>query len=505
MNPNEEVAVVFDCGSTNLRVAAVDKSGRIIAQRSQPNAPTPQRDGRPGWLIWDLDEIWRKLCENCKDVVSRVREEYRIVAAIVTTWGADGTLVKRDGSLVYPIISWQCPRTKEIAEEIAKVMDPWEIFKITGYQIISFNTLLKLMWLRKYVPEVFKEAYTWLMMPGLIVHKLTGEFHIDPTSASTMMAMDLAKRDWSEEMLALANLDPSFFPEWKEPGDIVGYIHDKAHAQTGLKKDLPVIVGGHDTQFAILAAGASANELVLSSGTWEILSLRMGEYIVSRKAFEEGIIIEADVEPGFWNPQLLMIASAVLEWIRERFYPELKERYYETMIKEALKVPIGSGGVMFIPSFVSDSGPTRKYKTQGTILGLNLRTTRAHIYRAALEGLSYQLRLAVEIMMKSFNLKVEGIRVVGGGSKNKLWNRIRADVLGLPVEITRFSEATVLGAALTAFKGVGLYKSFDEALKSIDFGIQTYHPKREHHEKYEKYYTMYKDVLRALRPCYEKW
>jgi len=107
--------------------------------------------------------------------------------------------------------------------------------------------------------------------------------------------------------------------------------------------------------------------------------------------------------------------------------------------------------------------------------------------------------------MKSFNLKVEGIRVVGGGSKNKLWNRIRADVLGLPVEMTRFSEATVLGAALTAFKGVGLYKSFDEALKSIDFGIQTYHPKREHHEKYEKYYTMYKDVLRALRPCYEKW
>ncbi len=342
------------------------------------------------------------------------------------------------------------------------------------------------------------------MMPGLIVHKLTGEFHIEPTSASTMMAMDLAKRDWSPKMLELAELDPSFFPEWKEPGDVVGYVTDQAHHETGLKKGLPVVVGGHDTQFAILAAGARAGELVLSSGTWEILAIRLDNYSVNKIAFEEGIIIEADVQPGLWNPQLLMIASAVLEWLRERLYPELGKREYEVMIREASRIPPGSEGVLFIPSFVSDSGPTRKYQTQGTVLGLNLRVSRGHIYRAALEGLSYQLRLAIEILEKAFSFRAKGVRVVGGGSKNMLWNKIRADVTGLPIYISRFSEATVLGAALVAFTGVGVFRSFDEGLSSLEWGLKVFTPGPEH-KVYEGIYEMYLQVLKALKPCYERW
>jgi len=500
----EEAVIVFDCGSTNLRVAAVSSSGQIVAQANLPNGPIPQPDGRPGWLIWDVDEIWRKLCILCHNVISRVGDKYHILAVTVTTWGADGALVKRNGSLAYPAISWQCPRTKEIANELPKLIDPWEIFRITGYQIISFNTLLKLMWIRRYVPRALEEAYTWLMMPGLIVHRLSGEFHIDPTSASTMMAMDLAKRDWSYKMLSLAELDPGFFPDWREPGEVLGYVTPEAHKETGLKEGLPVVVGGHDTQFAIMAAGAEKDELILSSGTWEILALRLDRYEANRIAFEEGVIIEADVQPGLWNPQLLMIASAVLEWIRERFYPELKRREYEVMIQEASEVPPGSQGVMMIPSFVSDSGPTRKYKTQGTLLGLNLSVTRGHIYRAALEGLSYQFRLAIEVLERAFNIKAKGVRVVGGGSKNILWNQIRADVTGLPILVTRFSEMTILGAALTALVGSGVFKTIEEALKSLEWGLRTFNPS-VHREVYTRYYSIYKDILKALKPYYERW
>lgn len=494
----EPLVAVLDCGSTNVRAVAVDPQGNFKAVSSTPNAPSPQ-PGAENWLIWDMEDLWGRVCRVLRQISSEVGG---VEALVVTTWGADGAPVKRDGSLTYPAICWQCPRTVEVAERLPKLMDPWEIYRITGYQIISFNTLLRLMWLRENEPSALDDAYTWLMMPGLIVHRLTGVFHIDPTSASTTMAMDLAKRDWSSDMLKLARLEPGFFPDWFEPGEVVGYVSDKASRETGLAKGTPVVVGGHDTQFAILGAGVKADEAILSSGTWEILAVRSRCFKPSREGFEWGVITEADVQPGLWNPQLLMIASAVLEWIRHMFYPDVKPGDYETIIREAMDVKPGSEGLLFIPSFVRDSGPTRRFKTGGTILGLNLRTTRGQVYRAALEGLSYQLRLAVEILRRSTDFEIRSIRVVGGGSKNWLWNRIRADVVGLPVSVNVVKEATVLGAALTAFKSIGVYSSFEEASTSVKLA-ERYEP-GEQRALYDRLYRLYLESIRSLERYYRE-
>jgi len=298
-------------------------------------------------------------------------------------------------------------------------------------------------------------------------------------------------------MLALAGLDPSFFPEWREPGEILGEITEEAANQTGLPKGLPVIVGGHDTQFAILAANPAADQAALSSGTWEILALRLNRYDPSRKAYELGIVIEADVEPGFWNPQFLMPASLVLEWVRKLMYREETENIYEIMVKEAEHVPAGAGGLILLPSFMPDTGPTKAYGIPGGILGLTPLAERGHIYRAALEGLSYQLRLAIEGLEEAFKIKLLGVKVVGGGSKNILWNKIRADVTKRLIVTSRIREATVAGAALTAFKGVGKFKSFREALASIETELESYTP-GENSEKYEELYKTYLELYPTL-------
>ncbi|RLF05377.1 MAG: L-fuculokinase [Thermoprotei archaeon] len=491
---NSDIVIVFDCGSTNLRVAAVSEEGDIVAQANASNSPVPQ-PGHEEWLIWDLEEIWGKLCALSKRVVSQLNSA-SIKAVTVTTWGADGAPVRRDGTLTYPAISWQCTRTRSVVEELLKHIGPREIFRITGYQVIYFNTLFKLLWLRRHVPRALEEAHTWLMMPGLIAYRLCEEFHIDPTSASTMMAMDLAKRDWSADMLSLAGLDSSFFPEWKEPGEVAGYVTARASRHTGLPEGTPVVVSGHDTQFAIMAAGAGPREAVLSSGTWEILALRLDRFDPNDVAFEEGVIIEADVEPGLWNPQLLMIASAVLEWLKRLIYPELGPGDYGKMIEEARGVEPGSGGVVFIPSFVPDSGPLKKYGVDGGILGLRLAVSRGQLYRAALEGLSLQLRLALEALERAFRLEIERVRVVGGGSKNELWNEIRASITRRPVITTRFAEATVLGAAITAFKGTGKFRTFAEALRSLEWGLREYKPKRV--KEYERLYERFVSLLASL-------
>jgi len=498
----EEVVLVFDCGATNLKAVAVDPQGRIIANASRSNSPKPQRDGKPGWLIWDLEEIMRKLCEGAREVSTKV-DPKNIKAVTVATWGADGAPIRRDGTLTYPPISWQCPRTEETIKRIGKKMSAWEIFQVTGYQIIPFNTLLRLIWLRENAPKALAEAHNWLMMPGLIAHRLTGQFHIDPTSASTMMAMDLMKRDWSSSMLELAGLDTSFFPEWCEPGKTVGYITEDAEKQSSIPAGVPVVAGGHDTQFALFGSGAKMGEAILSSGTWEILGVRAKTFNPSLTAFKDGVIFEADVQPGLWNPQLLMMGSGVLEWVLDKVFPRTRKGKYDTMTREAKSVQAGSEGVIFIPSFVRESGPTKKYGTMGTLLGLTLRTSRGQILRAAIEGLSFQLRQALQILNKTTALKIKGIRIVGGGSKNPLWNQIRADVTGLPVITTEQKEYTTVGAALSSFIGIGRYRSPEEASRHVLSQQRVFRP--GHNQIiYQNIFRRYMKALKSLEDFYQQ-
>lgn len=497
----ESVVIVLDCGATNLRSIAVESSGDLLAQASRPNETVPQ-PGDPGMGIWDLEVVWAKLCAATREVLGRTGNA-RVEGVIAATWGADGAPMSRDGSLTYPIISWQCSRTEGIAGEFSEMNDPWRIYRITGYQVMAINTLFKFMWLRENSPDSLDGANCWLMMPGLVESKLGARDHVDPTSASTTMAMDLGKMVWSEELLGIAGLGPDFFPEWRYPGEVVGEVSRKASGESGLPEGTPILAGGHDTQFALVGSGAGRREAILSSGTWEILAQRSNSFEPTRDAFEGGLIFEVDASRGLFDPQILMMGSGVLEWVQSTFFPDVQRGRYETMIELGGGVPAGSRGVRVLPSFVRDSGPSRRYGTRGTILGLQLGTRREDIYRAAIEGLSFQLRNALEVLSESTGNMPKSIRVVGGGSKNGLWNQIRADVTGLPVKTTSHKEATVIGAALVAFAGAGRFDSVESAAGEMDFSTTTFEPGPDR-EVYREEYFRYLKLPPALEPAYSQ-
>ncbi|MGC9316756.1 MAG: FGGY family carbohydrate kinase [Armatimonadota bacterium] len=499
---SDELVVVLDCGATNARAVAVDTTGQVVAAASRPNEPAQQADAPNGWLVWPLEEVFGKLAETCREALDGI-DASRVKAVTVTTFGADGAPVGADNDLTYPVISWQCGRTEELAERIEQYMPRWEIFRTTGYQVIPFNTLLKLIWLRENEPAALENADAWLMMPGLLSMLLCGERSIDPTAAGTMMAMDMAGRDWSPEMLGLAEVNADLFPRWVEPGGVIGEVTADAARQTGLPAGIPVVAAGHDTQFAAVGSGARPDEAILSSGTWEILMLRQERYEATREGFEAGLLIEADAEPGRWNPQLLMMGSGALEWIREQFFAGIEARAaaYERMIGAAEEVEPGAGGVMMIPSFVPDTGPNAPHRTRGTLLGLGLNTSRAQVYRAGLEGLCYQLRHAAEVLQRSTGFEPKGIRVVGGGAKNPLWNQLRADVTGLPVTTIANEEATVAGAAIFALIGAGVFPSVEEGQSAAERGERTIEPSGER-GAYDDLYAAYRSVPPALDGYY---
>jgi len=497
------LVIVLDCGATNIRAVAVDVEGGVVSSASMPNNPRPQ-PGKKDMVIWDLDEIWSKMCRCAKKVLQEVPGE-SVKAITVTTFGADGAPVKEDGTLAYPIISWQCGRTEPMMLEINRLMDPWEVYQETGYQNFSFNTVLKFLWLKKNEPDVFSSMKKFLFTPGLISQKLTGELSVDATIASTSVMMNLKERKWSDKMLNLLGIDESIFPRWVEPGDVIGEVLSQAASESGLPSGIPVIACGHDTQFAPLGAGASGNEAVLSSGTWEILLFRDAKFEPNRFGFEEGLITEADPKPGLWNPQLLMMASGVLEWLRRNLFADIgkEQDVYAKMISEGQDAPLGARGVTVLPAFMQGTGPTRKYNTAGTILGLNLHTERGDVYRAALEGLAFQLKNGIQVLSKATGFKPKGIRVVGGGSKNDLWNKIRADVTGLKITTIKQKESTVLGAAIVAFAGAGIFPSIEEATKTIPKVEAKFRPDKDAKKTYKALYKNYLAAAKGLKRFYQ--
>jgi L-fuculokinase len=496
-----EVVLVIDCGSTNLTVAAVDTGGRIVASAARPNGPVPQEGGE-GWLVWDLDAIYRAACACIQTVMAEAGKP-SVAAVTVTTWGADGAPITADGELTYPPIAWQCPRTDEIAPRITAELGSQRLFAITGYQPMPFNTLYKLAWLRENTPEALDRATAWLMMAGLLSYRLCGKPSVDITGASTTMAFDLMKGTWSDELLRAVGLDASFFPPLVYPGEVIGALTPAAAVQAGLGAGVPVVAAGHDTQFAPIGSGAGKDEALLSTGTWEIAMLRTPTPVTSAFAFEGGILTEADAVKGLYDPQLLMMGSGVLEWVREKLFSTVSDRdvAYETMIAEASALAPGADGVMMVPAFMPTAGPARRYGTAGTVVGLGLSSTRAHLYRAALEGLCFQLRQALEILTEATGFRPQRVRVVGGGAKNDLWNRLRADVCRLPLMVSETKEATVLGGAVAAWVGAGWFSSLTEGEQSISADARMLEPS-DQAGRYEGLFERYRKIAPSLRDFY---
>lgn len=458
MNP---LAIIFDCGATNVRVVAINAKGEIEALQSYPNQ-TDTDPNLPEGRIWDIEAIWNKLARACKTVVSQI-DTKRIVGVATTTFGVDGTFIDAQGKALYPVVSWQCPRTIPVLENIDKYISINELYTESGVYPYNFNTINKLIWFKENHPEIIDQADVFLFMPSLLNMKLTGSKCNDNTMLGTSMLTNQTNQTLSEKTLGKLGLSPYIFGKIGNSGDKAGYVTALAAQETGLPEGVPVYLAGHDTQFAIIGSGASVNQPVLSSGTWEILMTRSQKATSTQRELDLGITTEFDAEKHVYNIGVNYVASGILEWIKNNFYANLSgAECYETMIREAEEISEGAEGVRLNPNFYATQGVSG-----GSIEGLTLNTTRGHIYRAGLEALARRLKEALTSIEKAGNFKAESIICVGGGSKNALWNQIRADVCGIPIKVIEQKETTVLGASFYVFVAAGVFSSVAQAQQIV--------------------------------------
>jgi L-fuculokinase len=465
-----DIVIVFDCGATNVRAIAINSKGEILASESYPNNTRPD-PFYPSFRIWDVIEIWDKMSRASQKVISQI-DKNQIAGVTVTTFGVDGTLFDRSGKMLYPVISWQCERTNPIMDAIDKYIPLSSLYNECGVLPFTFNSINKLIWFVEHKPEIVEKACRFLFMPSIFSFYLTGEMVNDTTMSGTSMLTNLTTRNFSENIVSKINFPFEKMGVPVEAGTITGKINKKASRETSIPEGVPVIATGHDTQFAIFGSGAEKNQPVLSSGTWEILMVRSEGFRSGKEQLEMGITTELDSRPGLYNIGNQWIASGVLEWARRNLYSDIKDDVYEVMISGAEKVPPGSNGIKIIPKFYEEL----KGKPGGQIRGLTLESTRDEIYRAMLESLSERLAVGKRALEDAGGFKTDSILCVGGGSKNRLWNRLRADYTGVPLKIIGQKETTVLGASLFVQAACGNASSPEEARSAINYRTEIIEP-----------------------------
>jgi L-fuculokinase len=538
-----ELLVGIDVGATGIKAGLFDPQGRLVARATRRNAPRPQISPSlsdpllpPGeglgegsaWLIWDGDEVWSQVCDALREVTAAAPAGSALRGVAVTGFGADGTPMGADGRQLYPFISWHCARTVPQVAEVAAAIDPYEAYRVTGYHNYPFNTINRLLWLREHAPGVLDRAHRWLMMQDFIAHRLSGSFSTEVTIASTTMLLDLARRDWSPRMLEVAGVPASLFPPLSEAGAAVGQVTRQAAEVTGLPVGLPVATGGHDCEIGMLGSGVGEpSTFVDITGTWEMLIAMQDRFSPGREAFEKGIDTEAHAIPGKYLCQGLMPAGSVVEWVREQFYPgQSQDDAYDVMVAEAAAEPPGAGAVFVLPAFVRGSGPFAADSALGALVGLTTQTRRAQVVRAAFESLCFQMRRQLEVIERSssgersvvsgeeqpsdhhsplttrHSPRCERLRVLGGGQRNNLWLQMKADVTGRPVEVLQHPEVTLMGVALLAGVGAGVYRDVQEAVASIEVPVSRLEPDAEAHRRYQDAYARFLELAPALRSFY---
>ena len=468
--PNGDIIIVFDCGATNVRAVAIDGKGEILESESYQNNTKPD-PLYPAYRIWDVNEIWEKMCRASKKIIKEIKKQ-RIAGVTVTTFGVDGTLFDKSGKMLYPVISWQCERTNSIMANIGKYIPVNDLYAECGVLPFTFNTINKLIWFSERKPDLVEKSHRFLFMPSIFSFFLTGEMVNDTTMAGTSMLTIPEKRGFSENILNKIRFPTDKFGHIVEAGTITGKTSKKASLETSIPEGTPVVATGHDTQFAIFGSGAEINQPVLSSGTWEILMVRSEKQRSGKEQLEKGITTELDARPGLYNIGNQWIASGILEWARRNLYSDIKKDAYETMISGAEKVPRGCNGIRIVPKFYEEL----KGKPGGQILGLTLESTRDEIYRAMLEALSERLAEGKRALEEAGGFETGSILCVGGGSKNRLWNKLRASYAGVPIKIIDHKETTVLGASLFVQAACGNAGSPEEARSGIDYKTEVIEP-----------------------------
>ena len=457
------LAADFGGGSGRVMAGFLDEIARFHLEEVYRFANIPVHEN--GHLCWDFWKLFDELKEGLRRAAERYGDSIRSLA--VDTWGVDygiidaseGLEVADKRRLLALPVCYRDERTRGVQEEFFKKVSRADHYALTGIQQIDINTLFQL--LSEDREKLFSGTSTKVLFtPDLFNYFLTGVACNEYTISSTSELLDARSGEWSEETLEQAGLSRELFGKITHPGTVIGTLRREIADETGISRDVAVCaVGSHDTQSAVFAAPLAEGSVFLSSGTWSLLGVELAHPILTEEARLAGFSNEGGVGhtinflqniPGLYPLQRLM-----KEW-EERGEAET----YDHLLDEASRVSFDEIAIFD----VADARFTNPESMEAELVaylrerGLNVEVTKGFLARMVLESLATKYAEAVEklstILEKEGLPSLRRINIIGGGSRNKLLNRLTAERTGLEL-VAGPVEATAMGNILCQMMAAG--------------------------------------------------
>lgn len=487
----------IDLGSTSLKAAVFDADGRGVSSASRPTEQVRPGGAPPEWVVWDPEQIWGGAAAAMRDALSRLDDPRRLRAVAVTGMGMDGVPVDAKGNVLYPFISWHDPRTAPQAEWWRRNVGAERTFAITGFPVWPFMAAMRMLWMREHEPRILERADAWLLIEDFLNFRLCGTRATDFSMASCTQLFDQRRRAWSEELIAASGLPAGLLPKVKPSGTPLGAVHAAAAAATGIPEGTPVILGGQDHLCGTLPVGAHVpGNLLDVFGTWENVITAIPEAVLTEEVRRASVCVQAHVAPGVYAAWGGTMAGECLEWYRRAIGGGAD---LEQSLAELAGAPPGPGGVLFLPHLSGAACPVADPDSRGAFVGISQATTRADLLRAVLDGLNFQFLDILETLQRGLRTRFDRITAAGGGARSDVLIQAKADMTGLPVEVPEVKETTLLGAAMIAGMGAGVYPNLAEAVRRVKRPGRVFEPRRGLREAYAESFARYRALYPALR------
>ena len=462
----EQFILALDQGTTSSRALLFDRKGNI---RSVAQKEFNQKFPKPGWVEHDPSEIWSSQVAVAAEAMSKININGTLLAGIGITNQRETTIVwdRKTGEPVYNAIVWQDRRTSGFCDELKEKGHSAIIREKTGLIIDAYFSGTKVKWILDNVSGARERANRGELAFGTVdswlVWKLTqGRTHVtDVSNASRTMLFNINTLDWDDELLDLLSVPRSMMPRVASSSEISDYSNT-----TFFASKVPIAGIAGDQQAALFGQMCVEEGMVKNTyGTGCFMLMNTGEVpFISNHNLLTTVAWKINGKVTYALEGSIFIGGAVVQWLRDGLGIINSSAEVEKLAAQVED----SGDVYFVPAFTGMGAPHWDQYARGTMVGLTRGTTRAHIARAALEGIAFQTMEVLNVMELDTEIKTSELRVDGGASANNLLMQFQSDILKTPVVRPKIVETTALGAAYLAGLATGFWKDFEELKQQWD-------------------------------------
>jgi xylulokinase len=490
--------LAHDLGTTGNKATLFDADEGVV--KVSTFEPYPTDYSQPGWAEQDPADWERAVWQCTRRLISDAGIEPGAVAAVSFSGHMQGALlVDRQGIPLRNSIIWADQRSTAQADFITSVCGSETLYKLTGQRISPTYTASKILWIKEHQPAIYEQAYKVLQPKDYAAFLFSGVFATDYSDASATLLFDLINHRWASDVIKALSLNSELLPEAHPSTAIIGQVTASAATSSGLVAGTPVVIGGGDGACATVGAGSvreGETYAYIGSSSWIAMTTRQPILDPQQRTFTLAHLMP----DHYFALGTMQAAGGAYGWLERLLYPE-GDAHLQAMDAQAAAVPAGSGGLLFLPYLMGERSPYWNPLARGALVGLTMSHSQPEVARAVLEGVAFNLKLILDAL-RTQDVQIARLLLIGGGAKSVVWRQILADVLNLPICLPALTtEATALGALVAGGVGVGLFPDFTVIDRLIAIR-EAEHPQSDQHQHYATMVDLFKRTYEALDPIF---